>query len=70
MTSNFPPSIQGQDIYTSYSAAYLMARGMMAAVPNISSDREPHIVQTRDGWQIEFCTRAWGVRCGYKRVTR
>ena len=68
MTSSFPPSIHGQDIYTNESAAYLMARGMIQANPNRNSDREPHIVQTRDGWQIEFCTREWGARCGYKRV--
>ena len=66
--SNFPPSIHGQDVYTSESAAYLMARGMLRANPNRSAEREPHIVRTRDGWQIEFCTRAWGARWGYKLV--
>ena len=66
--SNFPPSFYNSDIYTSESAVYLMARDMIRANPNPASDRKPHIVQTRDGFQIEFCTPQWGARCGYKLV--
>ena len=66
--SNFPPSFYSSDIYTSESAAYLMARDMIRANPNPASDRKPHSGQTRDGFQIEFCTPQWGARCGYKLV--